>query len=167
MAMTCCADDIAFIGYTFSTNGMHQPEGKPNAIEMFTDEKRISKQIEFSKARADIVVVLAHWGEEYSKDISEEQKAITELMYNNGVDILVGSHPHVLQEYEMYKNKMLVYYSLGNLISGQNMKKQLDRGTGTGGLANIVIEKDDKGRVHIEKYDLIQIKSIYPISVIE
>jgi len=157
----------AFVGYTFNTNGMPQPQNKPNAIELLSDEERIGKQVEYAKARADFVIVLAHWGEEYSNQLNEEQMKMTEFMYDLGVDVIVGSHPHVLQKYELYKDKMLVYYSLGNLISGQNTEKQLARGTGEGGLAEIIITKDDTGRAQIDSYELIKIKSIYPIGIIE
>lgn len=158
---------IAFLAYTYGTNGMPAPKGLPFAVEQLNDEKRIELQLNYARARADAVIVLVHWGEEYSDVVSDEQKRLTELFYSNDVDVVIGSHPHVLQPKEIYKDKMLVYYSLGNFISGQTRKQQIEAGTETGGLASLTIRKDAAGKVSVIDDELILIKAQNPVTVIE
>ena len=158
---------IAFLAYTYGTNGMPAPKGLPFAVEQLNDEKRIELQLNYARARADAVIVLVHWGEEYSDVVSDEQKRLTELFYSNDVDVVIGSHPHVLQPKEIYKDKMLVYYSLGNFISGQTRKQQIEAGTETGALASLTIRKDAAGKVSVIDDELILIKAQNPVTVIE
>lgn len=131
---------FALLNYTFGTNGISQPEGKPWSVNLL-DENKITKDVKTAKKNADVVIVFPHWGIEYSTDISDEQKNYTELFSKLGVDIVIGTHPHVIEPVEWIKNeetgkKMLVYYSLGNFVSNQP-----DAITQLGAMAKIKIEK--------------------------
>lgn len=149
---------IAFLGFTYGTNGQPQPDGCPHAIETFDDLKRLTFQLDHARKRADVVVVYAHWGDEYKTDINEKQRELTDLFCEHGADIVIGTHPHVIQKYELINkndHQMLVYYSLGNLMSGQSHE-----GTEVGGLAKISIHKDADGKISIKDYELREIKAV-------
>ncbi|MCR5798824.1 MAG: CapA family protein [Lachnospiraceae bacterium] len=141
--LECRGVRIACLAYTYGTNGMPEPADNPNAVWKFTDEERLTDQLKYARARADVVLVMAHWGDEYNTEPNEEQKRLAYLMAQNGADVIIGSHPHVLEPFETIVtdsgHKTLVYYSLGNFVSGQ--KEEECR---TGGLAcfNIVKHKD-------------------------
>ena len=149
---------VAFLGFTYGTNGQPQPDNCPHAIETYDYEKRLTFELDHARKRADAVVVYVHWGDEYETVIDEKQRELANLFCEHGVDIVIGTHPHVIQEYELIKNndhQMLVYYSLGNLISGQ-----VREGTDIGGLARISLHKDADGQISIKDYDLKEIKAV-------
>lgn len=96
------------------------------------DTLTLARNIASVRERADLVVALVHWGEEYHRVPSHRQKTLAEWMRSRGVDVVVGSHPHVIQPFEIEHNKDgktvgAVFYSLGNFISNQN-----DRNTDVG-----------------------------------
>ena len=142
---------IALLNYTYGTNGISSPEEQPYLVERFRDEERMIEQLDYARMNADAVIVFAHWGTEYSEDVDEDQQYWSDLLLEHGVDVVVGTHPHVLQPYEMRTredgHQMLVYYSLGNLISGQNREDCL-----VGGLAEFRLVKSPEGMISIEEY---------------
>jgi poly-gamma-glutamate synthesis protein (capsule biosynthesis protein) len=88
-----------------------------NRFYKLGSENTISK-IRDAKSKNDFVVVYAHWGNEYELTHSETQKKIAYSFIDNGADLIIGSHPHVVQPIEIYKNKA-VFYSLGNFVFDQ------------------------------------------------
>ena len=118
---------IAFLSYTYGTNGIPIPSGKEYCINLI-DKDLILSHLNIAKAESpDIICVSMHWGEEYMLTPNDTQKELTDFLFENGVDIIFGNHPHVLQPLE-HRNitlpdgttkEGLVIYSLGNLISGQ------------------------------------------------
>ena len=112
---------IGLLNYTYGTNGLPIPEG---LCVNLIDTSQMKLDIEKSKkARLDKLVVLLHWGVEYQLKPSKEQRKLAEFLYKNGVDVIIGSHPHVIQPMEFKKNKegleKLTVFSLGNFISNQ------------------------------------------------
>ncbi len=109
---------LALLNYTYGTNGI--PVTKPNVVNLI-DTALIRKDIVKAKeANPDFVIVFTHWGQEYQSQPSVQQKRITEFCFKNGAQLVIGSHPHVLQPMEWRKEKnQLVAYSLGNFVSGQ------------------------------------------------
>jgi poly-gamma-glutamate synthesis protein (capsule biosynthesis protein) len=83
-------------------------------------------------------VVLVHWGTEYKTESSKEQEDLAHDMIDAGADLIIGSHPHVVQNIEKYKNK-LIFYSLGNFIFDQYFSKETQEGLGVG--VEIYLEK--------------------------
>lgn len=79
------------------------------------DKQRIKESLEKANANADIVIVFPHWGIEYSLTNSDRQSEYARYFIDNGADIVIGAHPHVLQNSEEY-NKKMIYYSLGNFV---------------------------------------------------
>jgi poly-gamma-glutamate synthesis protein (capsule biosynthesis protein) len=76
----------------------------------------ILEEVRVVKNTSDLVIVYLHWGDEYVPYPSPEQVKLGRSLVDGGVDIVLGSHPHVLQGYEIYKNKP-IFYSLGNFIA--------------------------------------------------
>ena len=76
-------------------------------------------------------VVLAHWGAEYKTENSEEQQELAHEMIDAGADLIIGGHPHVVQNIEKYNNK-LIFYSLGNFVFDQYFSKETQEGLGVG-----------------------------------
>jgi poly-gamma-glutamate synthesis protein (capsule biosynthesis protein) len=100
----------------------------------------MSEEIARAKKEADVVIMSIHWGNEYQRIPTSEQKDLANFLVNEGVDIIFGSHPHVLQPMEWIKTEdgrnSFVIYSLGNFISGQ-VRDYKD----IGGIATVEITK--------------------------
>ncbi|GFN30213.1 CapA family protein [Paenibacillus xylaniclasticus] len=79
------------------------------------DSRRAVAAIEKAKEQADLVVVLVHWGVERAENPVKEQTSLGKVLIDAGADLIIGSHPHVLQGFELYKGKWIAY-SLGNFI---------------------------------------------------
>ncbi|MBE9187786.1 CapA family protein [Microcoleus sp. LEGE 07076] len=121
---------LAMLAYTYSTNGIPIPKGKDYLVSLI-DEKKIVKDI--AKARkqgADIIAISLHFGNEYERQPNTQQKQLVENLLKAGADIILGSHPHVVQPYKIFKfprkngktRKAVAIYSMGNFISGQTQK---------------------------------------------
>ncbi|MCA9379401.1 CapA family protein, partial [Candidatus Dojkabacteria bacterium] len=81
----------------------------------WVDDKRIVDAIKSVRDIADIVVVVPHWGWEYTELVSDEQERLAHLMIDAGADAVIGSHPHHIQRHENYQGKFIAY-SMGNFI---------------------------------------------------
>lgn len=134
----------AFLSYTYGTNGIPVPEGKDFCVNLI-DESLILKHINQAKlAGAELIVVSMHWGVEYQTTENAEQKRLAEFLIQNDVDIILGSHPHVLQPMKMVqvetaageKKEGLVIFSQGNFFSNQR-----DINTRNTAIFNIKVKK--------------------------
>ena len=144
---------IALLNYTYGTNGIPLPKDKPYLVNIL-DEDKVTKDILKAKELADFIVVLPHWGTEYIYTPDSLQQKYTKLFSDLGVDLVIGTHPHVLENIELITNnkghEMLVYYSLGNYVSAQDKR---DRAIG--GMAKVSIEKDyNTNECYITEYEL-------------
>ncbi len=112
---------------------------------------KIDQQIsEMKSAGIDIVVLYLHWGEEYQLTANAYQRTFAERLASNpDVDVIFGSHPHVLQEMEIYNGRTPVFFSLGNFISNQRTETVNNRYTETGaiGRVDLVYDTDNKSIV--------------------
>lgn len=108
---------IAFLSYTTTTNGLNLPNGKDYLVNVYSDEI-VKKDIENLNNNADFIIVAMHWGNEYVHEPNDEQKRIANYLSSLGVNLIIGTHPHVIEPIE-YINNTLVIYSLGNFISAQ------------------------------------------------
>ncbi len=149
----------AFLSYTTLTNGLNTPTGKEYLNNVYSDELAAA-DIARVKDKVDVIIVAMHWGTEYSFGISEEQTRIANYLSSLGVDIIIGSHPHVIEPVE-YVGDTLVIYSLGNFISDQDTNDKL-----TGLMMSVDIKKtveNNKKSVIIEnpKAELVYTKSDY------
>ena len=147
---------IAFLSYTYGTNGISIPKGKEYCINLINKDL-IKKQLESAKAQnPDVICVSMHWGIEYKVQPNTEQKDLADYLFENGADIILGSHPHVLEPMEKRtvtlsdgtKKDGFVIYSLGNFISAQK-----DKYTKDSIILNLKITKHSKGNITIDSYD--------------
>ena len=107
----------AFLAYTTSLNGYQLSNDKSYLVNMYSAE-HVKEDIDKIKDKTDMIIVAMHWGEEYTNTPTEEQKEIAKYLSSLGVNLIIGTHPHVVQPIE-YIDNTLVIYSLGNFISNQ------------------------------------------------
>ncbi len=135
---------VALLAYTYGTNGLFLPEGSSLQIS-YIDKEKIKEQVLQAKETADIVLVSMHWGNEYQMTPSQEQKDLAKYLADLGVDVVIGTHPHVIQTMEILERpdggKTLVFYSLGNLVSAQNKSAAMLGGMGR---AQLIFDPEQK-----------------------
>ena len=94
---------VAFLAYTYGTNGNIVPKDKPYLIKRI-DFNLIRKDIQMARAKkADIVLVYLHFGTEYKRDPDKNQKVVVDSTIKYGADIIIGSHPHVIEPMKIFK----------------------------------------------------------------
>jgi len=125
----------AMLSYTTVDNGLTRPYGKEYYLNLY-DPEQVKKDIEQYRDKVDVLMVAMHWGEEYTHSPVYEEREIANYLASLGVDIVIGSHPHVVQPIE-YIGDTLVIYSLGNFISAQRGVEKL-----TGLMVSLNINKD-------------------------
>ncbi len=112
---------IAFLGYTYGTNGMTAGSGYEDIYIPLPDKAEMTRQVEEARQLADLVFVSMHWGWEDSFDPNSDQRDWAQTLVDAGADVIIGTHPHVIQEMKWKENaqghKTLIAYSLGNFIS--------------------------------------------------
>ena len=146
---------ISVLNYTYGLNGLPLPEDMPYAVNLM-DKEQMAIDIAKAKELSDFVVVCPHWGTEYVLTASSYQKDYAQFFLENGVDLVIGTHPHVIEPVEMLfddnGNKMLVYYSLGNYVNSTASEENDIGKRMLGARAEVCIEKDEKGEVSIKEY---------------
>jgi len=144
---------FALLNYTDSTNGIPLPSGKEYLVNV-VDEEKIIKDLTIAEANADFTIVFMHWGVEYSFTESTSQSRLAELMCENGADLIMGSHPHVIEPVKWIEsqngNKALVFYSLGNYVSRQKEVENL-----LGILGGVTICREDDKKAYIKQATVI------------
>lgn len=126
---------LAILNYTYGTNGL--PVYKPNIVNMLDTAAIREDLMRATSLDPDAIIVFNHWGGEYQSLPSRNQKAIAELCFKYGAQLVIGAHPHVIQPMEWHKRKnQLVAWSLGNFVSGQRK-----RYTDGGAMIRIELEK--------------------------
>lgn len=151
---------IAFLSYTYGTNGIPVPSNKSFSVNLI-DKEKILEDIQKAKDNnVDLICTNMHWGVEYLDSPNSEQKELANFLFVNGVDIILGSHPHVLEKMEKVnvtttdgKNKdCFVIYSLGNFVSGQ-----VKTNTRTSIILNLSITKKTDDSISIDTVNYIPI----------
>lgn len=130
---------IALLNYTYGLNGRILPKDKLYLVNLI-DTTLIKSDLEKAEILADFTIVFPHWGVEYVYKPNKEQTSLAKMMVRYGADLIIGTHPHVLQPIEWIEasngNKALCYYSLGNYTSGQKATPRV-----LGGMAKIEIKR--------------------------
>lgn len=114
---------IAMLNYTYGTNGMPMRDG---IVVDLIDRDIISRDIDEARRKgAQVICVCLHWGVEYRRTPDKTQSLLADFLVEQGVDMIIGSHPHVVQPFEIrysprYGKNVAIVYSLGNFISNQN-----------------------------------------------
>ena len=134
---------VSLLCYTYGTNG--QISQYPYTVKTF-DEATIKKDVRKAKEHSDAVIVSAHWGNENHTMPNEKQQKYAQLFADEGVDVVLGMHPHVIQPVKWVKGKnqhrTLVAYSLGNFLNGQYTSTEWNQLLGR---LNFNLEKTSKG----------------------
>ena len=145
---------LAFLSYTYGTNGL--PVVYPNMVNLI-DTAEIRNDVELAKKyNPDMIICLLHWGLEYQLKQNEEQKRLADFIFARGINLIIGSHPHVIQPMEARKDAegnitSAVVYSLGNAVSNQNQEH-----TDVGAVAHIALVKNEtETKIADCKYSLI------------
>ena len=134
---------IALLNYTYGTNGLPVPEGI--SINLIDSGRIASDILSIDRTKTDAVIVLFHWGVEYVRKPGKEQQQLAQLCHSLGAEIVIGSHPHVIQPVSYQKEKDLItVYSLGNFVSNQRFPN-----TDGGLLVSIDIIKEKGKRLKI------------------
>ena len=122
---------VAFFAYTNLYPDSFEASDISLGISDF-DLPKVQEAIQQIRGVADVIVVSIHWGEEYKTQSNVEQQAIARALMNAGADLVVGHHPHVVQEVREYalenRRKAWVAYSLGNFVFDQNFSKETMEG---------------------------------------
>jgi poly-gamma-glutamate synthesis protein (capsule biosynthesis protein) len=141
---------IAVLSYAYGLNDISIPEGTYIGI---IDQQQMAEDIRLARAQnPDFIICLLHWGTEYERYPDESQKAMIAFLFSEGVDVVLGSHPHILQPFELLSvtdkygatRPRLVIYSLGNFVSNQR-----DRYRDGGIIFNFTLQRHnfpDKGK---------------------
>lgn len=113
---------VGYLGYTYSTNGIPVPKNYSFLVN-FIEPDKIVADIQKLRPEVDIVVLVLHWGVEYTPAPTAEQKKMARMFLESGADVILGSHPHVIQTMEVLNinnQPKFVIYGMGNFISHQN-----------------------------------------------
>ena len=156
--------DIALFAYTYGINEQGNDNDFSFLLNTFPEgeeqEKEFVADLKSARNEADFVIVFAHWGKEYEKEPNDYQRHMAQLMADGGVDVVVGTHPHVVQPVETIKRPdggdMLVYYSLGNFRAAQGFSED----TKTGAEALFTIEHCYDG-VRLAGYEIKEIDAYW------
>lgn len=129
---------IALLNYTYGTDNPLD-SGSEYMVDIF-DKEKVASAIQKAKEESDCIIFFAHWGNEDETVPSEYQKEWATFLMQQGVQVVIGAHPHVLQPYgrmsDTQGNEMVIFYSLGNFVTGQETFDEL-----LGGMARFTIQK--------------------------
>lgn len=155
-------------GSTTALNGLNIDYNDLNNLNIFNSSyvdiafNEIKDTLDvMNNKESDLQVVILHWGDEYTRQPNEFQKELAKKLCDYGVDIIIGSHPHMVQPIEMIKsdendNETLVIYSLGNFLSNQRNEILNKKYTEDGVIANIGINKNlNTGETKISNVEYI------------
>lgn len=112
---------VGFLCYGYDTNGIPLPQDKPYFYNLL-DKDQISTDIAAMRPQVDVLVLLLHWGVEYSPYPADQQVKLANLFFAQGADVILGGHPHVIEPAKIVEiggKKKFVIYSMGNSIGHQ------------------------------------------------
>ena len=118
---------VGLLAYTYGTNGIPIPADMPWLVDLIDEERMVQDIAALREAGADFIVIALHFGTEYQTEPSDEQKRLARRLIAAGADLIAGSHPHVIQPYEVVDaqdesgaaRQGVIIYSMGNFISNQ------------------------------------------------
>lgn len=161
---------FAFLAYTEMVNGLEtvmKPEELDYLVNIFNEQKMKEDIKEAKENNADVIIAYLHWGDEYSRVQAPRQENLANMLFTEGVDIILGSHPHVIQPTQTLEHggkTKFVAYSMGNFISNQRVEtlkpygfeERISKYTEDGIIINIQIEKNgETGEISIKNIDYI------------
>ncbi len=169
-------NDISYtmLNYTYGTNGISVPSGKEYLVNVWPTDLVIndpSRDTEYQKYKetvkediarvrdkVDVLIVAMHWGVEYTHTPTAYEKDMANFLAEQNVDIVIGTHPHVIQPIEHIGNTV-VFYSLGNFISAQMQDQNYNKTVEL--MASLNITKTTKGNNKEIKIDNVKAELLY------
>lgn len=146
---------IAILNYTYGTNGIDLPKDMPYAVDLW-DESQIAQDVAEAKENADFVIVCPHWGTEYMLEQTADQEKKAQFLADLGVDLVIGTHPHVVEPVTWIQgkdgNETLVYYSIGNFINATSGTGKGAAARMLGAMAEVTFTMDEKEEAYICDY---------------
>jgi len=171
---------IGITGYTYETigtetskalNGIILPQQAQELVDSFNPSRpdhyakdqaeMASRIVAIKEAGAQCIVFVLHWGEEYKIVSNAKQKNLAQFLSDQGVDVIFGHHPHVLQEISVVSSKIsgkstLVYYSLGNFLANMAFGTHGTNGYAQDAMiAKVTIDRDENGQIKVSKGEYI------------
>ena len=162
---------VAILNYTYGTNGIPLPSDMPYAVDMLERERVIS-DLQRARELSDFIIVCPHWGTEYVLEATQEQENWARLFSENGADLVLGTHPHVIEPIvwmgeeagdagagmdvggEADSGSTLVYYSLGNFVNWTSSSGNGIANRMVGGMAQVTIGLNGAGDAVIKSYNV-------------
>lgn len=152
---------LGMLCYTDYTNGLEKrsdPQARESGVNYIEDADFAAEVQKLREAGADAVIAYMHWGREYRREANDEQRAITERLLAAGVDVILGSHPHVVQPAGMREvtltdgtqHTALVAYSLGNFNSAMT-----DEYTDSGIILEFTLVEQEEGGFAVENIGFV------------
>ena len=152
---------VAFLGYTYGTNGIAVPQDKDFSLNRFNtdytgacatlDQEKLQQELAYAESLGtDLIAVMVHWGIEYQTTQNAYQEQVADFLISHGADLILGSHSHVPQPLETRTVTLddgstrsgLVCYSLGNFVSNQSPATVNVNYTDTTAILNLELTKD-------------------------
>ena len=152
---------LGMLCYTDYTNGLEKrsdPQARESGVNYIEDADFAAEVQKLREAGADAVIAYMHWGREYRREANDEQRAVTDRLLAAGVDVILGSHPHVVQPAGMRevtladgtKHEALVAYSLGNFNSAMT-----DEYTDSGIILEFTLVEQEEGGFAVENIGFV------------
>jgi poly-gamma-glutamate synthesis protein (capsule biosynthesis protein) len=147
---------IGFLGFS---DFLKHLDVRENKVGISVINENLGEIIKKAKEKVDILIVNFHWGEEYQKLANERQRRLAKIAIDSGADLIIGHHPHVIQNIEKYKGTF-IFYSLGNFIFDQNFSEE----TMIGGGVEVYIKDKKIENIYFRKFYLNENFQIEKIS---
>ncbi len=145
---------FALFDATYGLNGHQLPTGQEWLIDTLDDLDQLVANVGRAEGQADLTICFLHIGEEYADAPTDEQRAVVERLVDAGADVVICSHPHVVQPAERLVTgagaEAVVFWSLGNFVSNQT-----DMRTVLGGAAELTFARDENGRATVASFELV------------
>lgn len=146
---------VAVLNYTYATNENVDWDTDEAYISYLSKDKIRSDVKKARAAGAEMIIACPHWGIEYNTEPSEEETTYAKLFCDLGVDVILGSHPHVLQPIELMENdeghKTVCFYSLSDFVAASGMQTNAL----IGGVARVTLQRDKKGNCSVVAASLV------------
>lgn len=175
--MTINGIRFGFVSYTYATNQIVKEENRYKvglfnrpSDRTFTQEYKdlLTKEVSETRQNCDVLIAMMHWGTEFTYDINESQRELSQFLSDLGVDIIIGNHPHCSQTMEWINDKTLCMYSLGNFVSADHIvdrtNQKFRNAYNVSMMVTLDIQKDDD-HISIQNIDYIPIINYYDTSL--
>ncbi|MDO4797793.1 MAG: CapA family protein [Coriobacteriales bacterium] len=154
---------VGILNYTWATNENPNPDTDADFVSYLSEEKIHDDVTKAREAGAEMIIACPHWGREYTTETSEEENRYAKIFCDEGVDVIFGAHPHILQPVELLQNedghKMVCFYSTGNFVAAGGMETN----SLIGGIARCTLERKKDGTYQVSAASLVPTVICYTV----